>query len=349
VLEERLRGWDGEELVTRYDEPTSTWLFIGVHSTVLGPAMGGTRMKPYPTPDDAVRDVLRLSQGMTMKQAAAGLPYGGGKAVLAVPSVPEPGSNERAEIIARYADLVGSLHGTYVTAADMNTGPADMDAISERTTYVLGRSRGNGGAGDPGEGTAIGVYHAIRASCRQAFGTDDLSARSVLVQGAGSVGHRLIAELLEAGARVMAADVDPARVALTGAEPVDADAALTTPCDVFAPCATGAVFGEQTIPTLACRVIAGAANNQLAAPEDAARLAARGILYAPDYVANAGGVIWLAGYETLGWDDAHMRARLAGIEQTLDEVFARADSEGIPTAAAADRLALARIHAAPQR
>ncbi len=210
MLEEHLRGWDGEELVTRYDEPTSTWLFIGVHSTVLGPAMGGTRMKPYPTPDDAVRDVLRLSRGMTMKQAAAGLPYGGGKAVLAVPSVPEPGSKERAEIIARYADLVESLHGTYVTAADMNTGPADMDAIAERTTHVLGRSSGNGGAGDPGEGTAIGVFHAIRASCRQAFGTDDLSERSVLVQGAGSVGHRLITELLEAGARVMAADVDSA-------------------------------------------------------------------------------------------------------------------------------------------
>ncbi len=345
MLEEHLRGWDGEELVTRYDEPTSTWLFIGVHSTVLGPAMGGTRMKPYPTPDDAVRDVLRLSRGMTMKQAAAGLPYGGGKAVLAVPSVPEPGSKERAEIIARYADLVESLHGTYVTAADMNTGPADMDAIAERTTHVLGRSSGNGGAGDPGEGTAIGVFHAIRASCRQAFGTDDLSGRSVLVQGAGSVGHRLITELLEAGARVMAADVDPARVAPTGAVPVDADAAMTTPCDVFAPCATGAVFSEATIPTLACLVIAGAANNQLATPEDAARLAARDILYAPDYVANAGGVIWLAGYETLGWDDAHMRARLAGMEQTLDEIFAVAAGDQITPAAAADRLALARIAA----
>jgi leucine dehydrogenase len=345
VLEERLRGWDGEELVARYDDPTSTWLFIGVHTTVLGPAMGGTRMKSYPTPDDAVRDVLRLSQGMTMKQAAAGLPYGGGKAVLAVPSVPEPGSKERAEIIARYADLVESLHGTYVTAADMNTGPADMDAIAERTTYVLGRSAHNGGAGDPGEGTAIGVFHAIRASCRHAFGTDDLSERSVLVQGAGSVGHRLITKLLDTGARVMAADVDPARVAPTGAEPVDADAASATPCDVFAPCATGAVFSEATIPTLACRVIAGAANNQLATPEDAARLAARDILYAPDYVANAGGVIWLAGYETLGWDDARTGARLAGIEQTLDEIFAAAAGDRITPAAAADRLALARIAA----
>jgi leucine dehydrogenase len=346
VFEERLLGWGGEELVVRYDEPTSTWMFVGVHSTALGPAMGGTRMKPYPSPDEAVHDVLRLSQAMSMKQAAAGLPYGGGKAVLAVPDVPARGSTQRAALIARYADLVDSLHGTYVTAADMNTGPADMDAIAERTPHVLGRSQANGGAGDPGEGTAIGVFHAIRATCRHAFETDDLSGRTVLVQGAGSVGARLIEELLATGAKVLAADVDPARVAATGADPIAAEDALTTPCDVLAPCATGAVLSAETIPGLACHAIAGAANNQLATPEDAARLAARDILYAPDYVANAGGVIWLAGYATLGWDDAHMRARLAGIEQTLEEIFANASEERITTAEAADRIALDRIAAA---
>ena len=346
MLEEQLHGWDGEELVSAYDQATSTWLFIGVHSTVLGPAMGGTRMKPYATPQDAVTDVLRLSQAMTMKQAAAGLPYGGGKAVLAVPAVPAAGSAERAAMLARYADLIESLHGTYVTAADMNTGPADMDAISERTSHVLGRSPANGGAGDPGEGTAIGVFHAIRATCRHAFETDDLSGRSVVVQGAGSVGARLIRELLDVGAKVMASDVDEARVAATGAEPIPVDAALSTPCDVLSTCATGAVLSEQTIPGLECRVVAGAANNQLATPDDAARLAARGILYAPDYVANAGGVIWLAGFETLAWDDAQMRARLAGIEQTLADVFAEADANGVTTAEAADRLARARIEAA---
>jgi glutamate dehydrogenase/leucine dehydrogenase len=346
VFEEHLRGWGGEELISRYDEPTSTWLFIGVHSTVLGPAMGGTRMKPYPTPADAVRDVLRLSQAMTMKQAAAGLPYGGGKAVLAVPIVPDRGSTERAQILAGYADLIESLHGTYVTAADMNTGPADMDAIGERTTHVLGRSRSKGGAGDPAEGTAIGVFHAIRAACRHAFGSDALSERSVVVQGAGSVGHRLITMLLEAGARVLVSDVDPDRAGATGAELLEAGEALTTLCDVLAPCATGAILTVDTIPGLACRVIAGAANNQLATPEDAARGSARDNLYAPGYVANAGGVIWLAGYETLGWDDAHMRARLAGIEQTLDRVFDAAAADGITTAAAADRLAFDRIAAA---
>jgi glutamate dehydrogenase/leucine dehydrogenase len=345
MLEERLRGWDGEELVARFDQATSTWMFIGVHSTALGPAMGGTRMKPYPSPDDAVHDVLRLSQAMSMKQAAANLPYGGGKAVLGVPAVPDRGSPERTAILRAYGDLVDSLHGTYVTAADMNTGPADMDAIGERTPHVLGRSPTNGGAGDPGEGTAIGLFHAVRATCRRAFGSDDLSARTIVVQGVGSVGARLIAELVEVGAKVMAADFDPARVAATAAEPVDADAVLSTPCDVLAPCATGGVLNEETIPTLQCHAIVGAANNQLATPEDAARLAARDIHYAPEYVANAGGVIWLAGYETLGWDDAQMRARLAGIEQTLEEIFTAA-SHGVTTAQAADRMALDRIAAA---
>ena len=264
MFEERLRGWDGEELVAHFDEPTGTWMFIGVHSTVLGPAMGGTRMRTYPAAEDAVADALRLSQAMSMKQAAAGLPYGGGKAVLAVPTLPPRGSEERTTIVRRYADLVESLHGTYVTAADMNTGPEEMDLIAERTEHVLGRSPDKGGAGDPGEGTAFGVFHAIRAACRHASGTDDLSARTVVVQGAGSVGARLIAELREAGARVSACDVDPARVVSTGAESVSVDEALAATCDVLAPCATGGVLNAETIPALACRVVAGAANNQLA-------------------------------------------------------------------------------------
>lgn len=345
MLEELLRAWEGEELVSRFDARTGTWMLVGVHSTVLGPAMGGTRMKRYPALTAAVSDVLRLSQAMTMKQAAAGLPYGGGKAVLAVPEVPARGSIERAAILDSYASLIDSLHGTYVTAADMNTGPDDMDEIATRTPHVLGRSAAAGGSGDPGEGTAIGVYHAIRSTCRHAFGTDDLEGRTVLVQGAGSVGGRLIRELRDAGAWVLATDVDPARVAATGAEPVDPSDALTTKCDVLSPCATGSVLDADTIAGLPCAAVCGAANNQLATPEDARRLAERGILYAPDYVANAGGVIWLAGYETLGWDDAHMRARLAGIEQTLDEIFAAASADRITTAEAADRLARARIEA----
>jgi glutamate dehydrogenase/leucine dehydrogenase len=349
VFEDLLAGWDGEEVAVRYDEPTATWMFVGVHSTVLGPAMGGTRMKPYGAPQDGLRDVLRLSGAMTYKQAAAGVPYGGGKAVLAVPDVPAPGSADRRRLLLRYAELVESLHGTYVTAADMNTAAPDMDVIGERTSHVLGRSREHGGAGDPAPGTALGVFHGIRSAWRHATGSADLSDVTVLIQGVGSVGDRLADHLEEAGAGVLAADVDPARAEKTadrvGGSAVEAEAVIGHPCDVYAPCATGAVLTAETIPRLACRVVAGAANNQLGEPEDAALLSQRGILYAPDYVINAGGVIHLAGYETLGWDDAMMHARLSGIGETLAGIFETAATEGITTAEAADRLAEARIAA----
>jgi len=347
VFDELLRGWDGDEVVIRSDAPSGAWMLIGVHSTLRGPAMGGTRMKVYPAPEDALADVLRLSRAMTYKQAAADLPYGGGKAVLAVPALLERGSPERRELLLRYAALVGSLHGTYVTAADMNTGPPDMDVIGERTTHVLGRSREHGGSGDPGGGTAVGVFHGIRATCLHAFGTPDLDGRSILVQGAGSVGGRLLDLLHEQDARLLVSDVDPERAqeaaTRVDAKLVDPADVIGTEVDVFAPCATGPVLTAETIPLLACRAVAGAANNQLGSGADAALLRERGVLYAPDYVINAGGVIHLAGYETLGWDDAAMAARLAGIGETLAAVFATADRDGITTAEAADRLALTRL------
>jgi leucine dehydrogenase len=353
VFEDLLARWDGEEVVVRFDEPTRTWMFVGVHSTVLGPAMGGTRMTSYREPEDGLRDVLRLSAAMSSKQATAGLPYGGGKAVLAVPAVPPPGSTERRTLLFRYAALVDSLHGTYVTAADMNTAAPDMDVIGERTTHVLGRSRDRGGAGDPAPGTALGVFHGIRSTWRHVTGSPDLSGVRVLIQGVGSVGDRLADHLHDTGAIVLAADVDPARAEKTaervGGSVVDADAVIGTACEVYAPCATGAVLTSETIPRLACRAVAGAANNQLGEPEDAALLQQRGILYAPDYVINAGGVIHLAGSETLGWDDATMQARLAGIGETLLQLYGTADDEGITTAEAADRLARARIEAGGRR
>ena len=350
MFEDLLRGWDGEEVVVRFDEPTGAWFFIGVHSTVLGPAMGGTRLKSYDSAADGLRDVLRLSQAMTMKQAAADLPFGGGKAVLAVPDVPPPDSLERRELLLRYAELIESLHGTYVTAADMNTGQADMDVIWERTKHVLGCSPESGGAGDPAIGTAIGVFHGIRAACLHAFGSEDLSGRTVLIQGCGAVGARLAGHLHEAGAELLLADVDRERVrevaAAVGGEVVAAEDALVTECDVLSPCATGAQLTAETIPALKCRVVAGAANNQLGTPEDGERLQERGVLCAPDYVVNAGGVIWLGGYETLGWDEATMQVRLAAIGDTLAAVFSSAEEAGVSTAEAADRLALARIQAA---
>jgi leucine dehydrogenase len=254
-------------------------------------------------------------------------------------------------LLLRYAELIEALRGTYVTAADMNTGQDDMDTIAEATSFVLGRSPERGGAGDPAIGTALGAFHAIVAACGHAFGSTDLTGRTVLVQGCGAVGDRLAGHLAEAGATLVLADVDAARAAATatrvGGRAIETDAVVGTPCDVFSPCATGAVLSAATIPALACRVVAGAANNQLAESADAERLRAAEIVYAPDYVVNAGGVIWLAGYETLGWDDATMRARLAGIGATLERVFADAEREGITTAEAADRLALARIQAGP--
>ena len=349
-FEELLRGWDGEQVVVHHDEPTSTWMLIGIHSTVLGPAMGGTRLTTYPSPADALEDVLRLSEAMTWKQAAADTPYGGGKAVLAVPEIPVPGSPERRALLRRYAALVESLHGTYVTAPDMNTGEADMDVIGEVTPHVLGRPVASGGAGDPGAATARGVFHGIEASVKHAFGSEDLTGKRVLVQGLGSVGARLSQHLVEAGATLSVADVNGGRAAAIadelGATVVPADAAVGTGCDVLAPCARGKVLTEATIPRLRCRIVAGAANNQLGVAGDGDRLREAGILYAPDYVINAGGVIHLAGYETLGWDEATMAKRLEGIGDTLLEVYEVAERDGISTAAAADRMARARVASA---
>jgi glutamate dehydrogenase/leucine dehydrogenase len=347
AFEDLIEAWDGEEVVVHHDPSTSSWMCIGVHSTITGPAMGGTRLQSYPSPAEALDDVLRLSDAMTWKQAAADLPFGGGKAVIAAPDVPERGSAERRTLLLRYAELVESLHGTYVTAADMNTGEADMDVVGERTSHVLGRSEASGGSGDPGADTARGVFHGIEATVEHVFGTRDLAARAVLVQGLGSVGSRLVEHLREAGAAVSVADVDGARAAVVaaemGASVVAPGDVIGTECDVFAPCATGKVLTEATIPHLRCRIVAGAANNQLGVVEDGERLREAGILFAPDFVINAGGVIHLAGYETLGWDEATMTKRLEAIGDTLLEVYEAADREGISTAAAADRMARGRV------
>jgi leucine dehydrogenase len=348
VFESLLRDWDGEETVVRFDEPTGSWMFVGVHSTTLGPGMGGTRMKAYAEPSDGLRDVLRLSSAMTSKMAMASVPLGGGKGVLAVPEIPR--GPERRELLLRYGDLVESLHGTYVTACDMNTGPPDMDVIAERSSSVLGRTEANGGSGTSAPNTAVGVFHGIRAAVAHAFGSDELDGRTVAVQGVGAVGGPLSRMLAEAGARLTVADVDDVRAKELGeeleAEVVPADRIGEAECDVFAPCATGGVLNADTIANLHCRVVAGAANNQLGEPADAERLADRGILYAPDYVVNAGGVIHLVSYEMLGETDVDVERRLRAIGDTLFEVFSRAEADGISTGAAADAIVGQRLAAA---
>jgi leucine dehydrogenase len=281
---------------------------------------------------------------MTAKFAVAGLPFGGGKAVLAVPKLPE--REERRTLLHGYGRLVCSLGGNYLAGCDMNTTPADLDTIAEVCPHVFGHSAGSG---EPGPFTARGVFHGIRASVAHANGSSTLDGKSVLVQGVGSVGSRLAEALAGAGASVLLTDVDGDRAAALAkrldARSVPADEALGTECDVYAPCATGGTLNAETIPHLRCRIVAGAANNQLGEPEDADRLRERGILYAPDFVINAGGVFHNVGREALGWGDDEVERALEGIGGTLAEIFARSEADGISTGRAADELAAARLRA----
>lgn len=340
-FEQLLARWDGEHAVIRHDEESGAWMFVGVHSTALGPAVGGTRMRVYPAPADGLADVLRLSSAMTQKLAGTGMARGGGKAVLAVPELPT--GEARRRLLLRYGRLVASLGGTYRTAGDMNISPADLEIVAETCPWVYGTAA-NGG--DSGPGTARGIFHAIRATVEHVFGSPDLGGRSVLVQGVGAVGGLLARELADAGARVLVSDVDEPRAAATGLEVVAPEQAIETEVDVFAPCAVGGTLNAESIPRLACRAVAGAANNQLAEPEDAQRLQERGILFAPDYVVNSGGVIQLVGIADEGWDDARLEQELAGIGDRLRGLFAEADAEGITPAAAADRMVQRRLTAA---
>jgi leucine dehydrogenase len=345
VFESLLRAWDGEEVAVRYDAPTDAWMFVCVHSTVLGPAAGGTRMKVYDEPHEGLRDGLRLGSAMTSKNAVAGLPLGGGKAVLAVHAIPT--GDARRALLLRYADLVESLHGTYWTACDMNVSPADMDIVAERCTSVFGRSEAAGGSGSSAPATAAGVFYGIEAAVGRAFGAPYLEGRTVLVQGIGAVGRDLAARLAHAGARLIVTDVESARAeeaaAELGAEIVAPEDAIRTECDVFSPCATGGVLSAGTIPELRCRVVAGAANNQLLGPEDAERFIERDIVYVPDFVVNAGGIVHIAALEVLGETREQLEARLRGIADTVGDVLDLAEAEGISTQAAAERMVVTRL------
>jgi leucine dehydrogenase len=348
VFEELISRWDGERVVISYDAPSGAWMFVCMHSTRLGPAGGGTRLKVYDSPADGLADAMRLSEAMTSKFAVAGLPFGGGKAVVAVREVPQ--GDGRRELLHRYGETIASLRGGFVTGPDVNTGEDDMDTISERAAgLVFCRSVANGGSGTSSPATALGVFHGLRATVRRALGRD-LAGTRVLVQGAGGVGGVLVDLLGEAHADVLVTDLDAERAheaaARAGGRVVPPEEAAETDCDAYAPCALGGTLNERTIPRLRCRVVVGAANNQLAAPEDAERLAARGILYAPDFVVNAGGALRGVGVELLGWDDEAVADRLAGIGGLLLELYERAEREGTSTAAAAERLAQERLAAA---
>ena len=328
AFQELMEAWDGEQVAVRYDAELATWMFIAVHSTALGTAGGGTRMRVYARPEDGLADALNLSGAMTRKFAVCDVPRGGGKGVLAVPRLFD--GAERTELLHRYGDFISSLGGLFTTAPDMNTSERDMDVIAERCEYVVCRSAENGGSGSTAPATARGVFYGIRAS------VGDLRGVRVLVQGVGAVGAILARELSEAGAEVLVSDVDPSRVSGAVVDPADV---IGTECDVYSPCATGGVIDFETVERLRCRVVAGAANNQLADPAVADRLHERGILYAPDYIINSGGVLHGAGREMMGWDDATLEARLRGLGDLLLELYA----DGRPPVHAAEELVARRL------
>jgi leucine dehydrogenase len=348
-MEELITAWDGESVSIHRDRLTGTLMFICVHSTRLGPAAGGTRMKHYPRPADALMDGMRLSEAMSLKLASVDFPHGGGKAVIALPTPEIPRGEERRRLMHEFGAFLNSLRGLYSCAPDMNTSAEDMDMIADVSRYVFCKTETAGGAGDTAPDTAVGVFHGIRSSCRYAFGTDDLAARTIVVQGAGGVGGDLINLLLKAGARVIATDIDPGRLATLqdrGVTTVPPDSALTTPCDVLAPCAVGGIINRLSIPDLQCRVIAGAANNQLETPSDADLLRERKIAYAPDFVINCGGVLHGGGLEEQHWTREELDSRLAAIGDAIYDIFQRAEREGTSTDTAARKRALARISSA---
>ena len=330
------------------DSATGLKAIIAIHSTVLGPSLGGTRWKPYASTNEALTDVLRLSRAMTYKSSAAGLDLGGGKAVI----IGDPVKDRSEGFLRTYARFVHSLSGRYITAEDVGTTMEDMDFMSSESPYVAGISEALGGSGDPSPVTSIGVHSAVKAAAQHLWGEPSLEGRHICVSGVGKVGSALARHLADDGARLTIADIVPEtarRVAAEiGAEIVDVDKIHAVECDIFSPCALGGVLNETTIPELSCKAIVGAANNQLGRLEDAEALRAAGIVYVPDYIANAGGVINIAcESDPGGYDATRARQRVADnvFASTLD-VIQIAERESITTAVAADRRAEARLEAA---
>lgn len=324
------------ELVLMGEDDASGYrAIIAIHSTRLGPAVGGTRLWRYPSPDAALTDALRLARGMSCKSAVAGLPMGGGKAVI----MAHDGIVSRERLFVAHGRFVETLGGRYITAEDVGTSFRDMAVVRRETRHVAGLR-------DPSPVTAHGVLRALLAAARHRWGSEDLAARTIALQGCGNVGSALARALGKAGARLVVSDIDGERAercaADTGASTVAPDAIVDVAADIFAPCALGGILNARTIPRLRCAIVVGAANNQLAEVADADRLAAQGIVYVPDYVANAGGVIDGA-RDICGWAEMRVSASVEAIYDTTREILERAAAEGITPAAAADRLAEARL------
>jgi valine dehydrogenase (NAD+) len=333
-----------EQVVFCQDAPTGLRAIIAIYSTALGPALGGTRFYPYPTEDDALADALNLSRAMAYKNALAGLDLGGGKGVI----IGDPARHKSEALLRAYGRFIESLNGRYITACDIGTYSEDMDIIARECRHVTGRTVPNGGAGDSSVLTAFGVFQGMLAAAEHSWGTPSLEGRQVGVEGVGKVGRRLVSHVLEAGAAVVICDVDPSAIDRVVTEhPAVRVAAgrrelIGEQLDVYAPCALGGALDDDTAAALSARIICGGANNQIAHPGIEKVLADRGILYAPDYVVNAGGVIQV-GDELGGFNFGRAQARAAQIFATTRKIFLIADEEGVPPAVAADRLAERRM------
>jgi leucine dehydrogenase len=332
----------GHEQVALCSDPAAGYRgIIAIHSTVLGPALGGTRFWTYATDDDAIEDALRLARGMTYKNAVAGLNLGGGKSVI----MGDNKTKNREMIFRAHGRFVESLGGRYVTAEDVGTSTSDMDFVHMETDYVAGLTDRSG---DPSPVTARGVFRAMQASAKWRWGSEDLAGKTILIQGCGHVGYHVAKELSAVGAKLIVTDMDAERVKRVvndlGAKAVEPDEIVGQEADIFAPCALGGIINDQTLPQLKVEIVAGAANNQLLEEHHGDELEERGILYAPDYVANAGGVINVYS-ELAGWDAQRSLRKADEIYDTLLGVFAIAKADQVPTYVAADRLAEKRVKA----
>ena len=338
------RSGDHEQVVFCCDEPAGLRAIIAIHSTALGPALGGTRFHPYPSEEDALADVLHLSRAMSYKNALAGLDYGGGKAVI----LGDPTRDKTEVLLRAYGRFVQSLGGRYITTCDVGTYVEDMDVVARESEFVTGRSPAHGGAGDSSILTAFGVFQGMRATAEHVWGAPTLSGRRVGIAGVGKVGRHLIDHVLTDGAAVIVADVSERAIEqVSAAHPEvvvapNTEALVREPIDVYAPCALGAALDDPTVRALRAKVVCGGANNQLEHPGVEKLLDERGILYAPDYMVNSGGVIQVAD-EIEGFNFQRAQARVTKIFDTTREIFELAERDGVPPAVAADHLAERRI------
>lgn len=333
---------DFEQVVFCQDKTSGLKAIIAIHDTTLGPALGGTRMWTYASESEAIEDALRLARGMTYKNAAAGLNLGGGKTVI----IGDPKTDKNDEMFRAFGRFIEGLNGRYITAEDVGTTEADMDLIHLETDYVTGTSSEGGSSGNPSPVTAYGIYVGMKAAAKEAFGTDSLEGKTIAVQGVGNVAYTLCEHLHAEGAKLIVTDINKEAVQRAvdafGATAVDINEIYSQDADIFAPCALGAVINDETIPQFKCKVIAGSANNQLKENRHGDQIHEMGIVYAPDYVINSGGVINVAD-ELIGYNSERALKRVEGIYDIIGEIFNISKQENIPTYVAADRLAEQRI------